>query len=356
MNIPIASAKNSESLIAGLKVGPDPAVVVFFSSPAQPLADVGNALQASFPGAAVLGCTTAGEIVSGCMQSGSMVAMALPHETVSGAAVAVVEDLKNPAAVSAAWKSLCERMGAPLDLASHVGLILVDGLSGAEEAIIEQLGDLTDIPFVGGSAGDDLAFRATLVSANGRAYGHAAVLALLRAPNGYQIIKTQSFRALGKTLTATSVDESTRTVRQFNGLPAARAYAEALGIDASGVAARFMRNPLGLMVGDEPFVRSPQRVLEDGSIVFYCQIREDMELDLLESTDIIADTRKALSGEPRRALLVFNCILRTLDLQQQGRCEAYGALFAGTPSVGFSTYGKAYMGHINQTATMLAFR
>ena len=356
MTIPIASAKNSESLIADLKVSPDPAVVVFFSSPAHSLADVGNALQTSFPGAAVLGCTTAGEIVSGCMQNASIVAMALPRETVGKAETAVVEDLENPAAVSSAWKSLSERMGAPLDLASHAGLILMDGLSGAEEAIIEQLGDLTDIPFVGGSAGDDLAFRATLVSANGRAYEHAAVLALLRVPNGYQIIKTQSFRVLGKALTATSVDESTRTVHRFNGVPAGQAYAAALGIDVSSLSGRFMHNPLGLMVGDEPFVRSPQRVLEDGSIVFYCQIREGMELELLESTDIIGDTRRALHSQPHRALLVFNCILRTLDLQQQNRCEAYGALFAGTPSVGFSTYGEAYMGHINQTATMLAFR
>jgi len=356
MNIAIANAKNAASLIAGLKGSPDPAIVLFFSSPAHSLADVGNALRTSFPRATVLGCTTAGEIVSGCMQSGSMVAMALPRDTVSKAEVSVVEDLKNPAAVSAAWNSLAERMGAPLDLSSHVGLILVDGLSGAEEAIIERLGDLTDIPFVGGSAGDDLAFRATLVSAHGRAYEHAAVLALLRAPKGYQIIKTQSFRALGKTLTATSVDESTRTVRQFDGLAAAEAYAKALGIDIAGVSARFMRNPLGLMVGDEPFVRSPQRVLDDGGIVFYCQIREGMELELLESTDMIGDTKKALSGAPHRALLVFNCILRTLDLQQQGRCPEYGALFADTPSVGFSTYGEAYMGHINQTATMLAFR
>jgi len=356
MNIPIASANNAESFVAGLKANPDPALVVFFSSPAHSLGDVGSALQAAFPRAAVLGCTTAGEIVSGHMQNGSMAGMALPRELVSDAAIAVVEDLKNPAAVSSAWKTLAERMGNPQDLDNHVGLILVDGLSGAEEALIEQLGDLTDIPFVGGSAGDDLAFRATLVSASGRAYGHAAVLALLRVPNGYRIIKTQSFRTLGKTLTATSVDESTRTVRQFNGVPAVRAYAVALGIEPAGLAARFMRNPLALMVGDEPFVRSPQRALEDGSIVFYCQIREGMELELLESTDIIGDTRHAVDGEPHKALLVFNCILRTLDLRNQGRCEAYGALFAGTPSVGFSTYGEAYIGHINQTATMLAFR
>jgi hypothetical protein len=249
-------------------------------------------------------------------------------------------------------------MGAPLselDHDTHVGLIVADGLSGAEEEVMERIRDLTDIPFVGGSAGDDLAFRATLVAANGHTFEHAAVLALLRVPAGYRIIKTQSFRLLGKTLTATEVDEAARTVRRFNDAPAVEAYAQALGIDGDSPASYFMSNPVGLMVGGGLFVRSPQRVLRDGSIVFYSRIREGAELELLESTDIITDTGKALEGS-QRALIVFNCIWRTLQLQEEGQCDAFGALFANTPAVGFSTYGEAYMGHVNQTATMLALR
>jgi hypothetical protein len=287
-----------------------------------------------------------------------MVAMALPPEIVSAAAVSVVEDFRNPSAVATALESLSAQMGAPLselDLDTHVGLILADGMSGSEETIIERIRDSTNIPFVGGSAGDDLAFRATLVAANGGTFEHAAVLALLRVPAGHKIIKTQSFRLLGKVLTATEVDEAARTVHRFNGVPAVEGYAQALGIDTAGVAARFMTNPVGLMAGNELYVRSPQRVLEDGSIVFYSRIRENSELELLESTDIVADTAKALEGS-YRALVVFNCIWRTLQLQEEDRCEAFAALFANTPTVGFSTYGEAYMGHVNQTATMLAFR
>ena len=358
MAIQISSSTEQDALISGLRGNVDPAVVVYFASTCHSLAALSAAMKAAFPRAASIGCTTAGEISSGKMATCSMVAMALPREIVSAAATAVVEDLKSPLAVSAALESLSAQMGGPLselDLDTHVGLILADGMSGAEEAIVERIRDLTDIPLVGGSAGDDLAFRATLVAANGGTFEHAAVLALLRVPAGYRIIKTQSFRLLGKTLTATEVDEANRTVRRFNGVTAAEAYAQALGIDRADVAARFMTNPVGLMVGDELFVRSPQRVLEDGSIVFYSRIREGAELELLESTDIIADTGKALEGS-HRALIVFNCIWRTLQLQEEGQCEAFGALFANTPSVGFSTYGEAYLGHVNQTATMLAFR
>ncbi|MGA9640992.1 MAG: FIST N-terminal domain-containing protein [Terriglobales bacterium] len=357
MAIQISNSTEQDALISGLRGNADPAVVVYFASTCHSLAALSASIKAAFPRAASIGCTTAGEISSGRMTTCSMVAMALPPEFVS-AATAVVEDLKSPLAVSAALESLSAQMGGPLsglDRDTHVGLIVADGLSGAEEAVMERIRDLTDIPFVGGSAGDDLAFHATLVAANGRTYEHAAVLALLRVPAGYRIIKTQSFRLLGKTLTATEVDEAARIVRRFNDVPAVEAYAQALRIDSASVSACFMNNPVGLMVGGELFVRSPQRVLVDGSIVFYSRIREGAELELLESTDILADTRRALEGS-QRALIVFNCIWRTLQLQEEGQCEAFGALFANTPSVGFSTYGEAYMGHVNQTATMLALR
>ena len=107
-------------------------------------------------------------------------------------------------------------------------------------------------------------------------------------------------------------------------------------------------------------MRSPQRA-ENGSIVFYCQIKEDMELELLRATDIVSDTRmavearKAAAGEVR-GLIDFQCILRTLQLRKESRCDEYGAIFQGIPALGFSTYGEAYVGHMNQTSTMLLFR
>jgi len=102
----------------------------------------------------------------------------------------------------------------------------------------------------------------------------------------------------------------------------------------------------------EPFVRSPQRI--DGNKVhFYCSVHEGVELTLLKGMDIVADTGKALSESQYRSLVVFNCILRTLDLKKQGKTDAFGKLFT-KPTIGFSTYGEAYIGHINQTATILA--
>jgi hypothetical protein len=111
------------------------------------------------------------------------------------------------------------------------------------------------------------------------------------------------------------------------------------------------------MVEGEPFVRSPQRV-QDESIIFYCQIREGAQLRILEAADIVAGTRSAVQAQnelrPIAGLIDFDCILRTLELRAEQRCSEYGAIFEKIPTVGFSTYGEEYLGHINQTSTMLA--
>ena len=86
-----------------------------------------------------------------------------------------------------------------------------------------------------------------------------------------------------------------------------------------------------------------------------------MELSILQSTDIIEETGKALQNKLQEmgsacAILNFHCILRTLELEAQNQTSAYGQLFTSIPTIGFSTYGEAYLGHINQTSTMLIFK
>jgi hypothetical protein len=340
-----------------------PRLLVYFASPVLDHAELSARFKAAFPAADCIGCTTAGELVSGQMLKKSVVAMALPVETVAEAAVAVVRDVRSGDALAEAIRSLEATIGHPLrtvDPARYVGLILIDGMSGMEESVMETLGDVTDVVFIGGSAGDDLAFRSTRVSANGESYEHAAVLALLRPARPFEFLKTQSFVNLEKRLTPTKVDEATRTVLEFNGRAAADAYAEALGVPREDLATRFMSNPLGLMTGGRPYVRSPRVVTESGGIAFYCGIREGIELSVLQSTQIVEDTTRALANEcangPVSAIINFHCILRTLELEQEGQTEAYGRVFADVAMVGFSTYGEQFVGHINQTAAMLLIR
>ncbi len=340
-----------------------PRVVICFASTKYDPAALSLALKESFPGACVFGCSTAGEIVSGEMLSDSVVAMFLGSDEVQDAACAIIEDPRSGDAVRRALAQLAAHFGQPLselDFHQHVGLVLADGMSGAEERLLEMIGDGTDLSFVGGSAGDDLRFRGTHTFAEGRAHANAALLCLLRVPRGFDIIKTQSFVGTGKVLTATEVDVAQRKVLRFNGRPALTAYAEALGVSVQDAARQFTKHPVGIMVDGEPFVRSP-RCADGEAIVFYCQIDQDTELEVLRATDIVADTRAAIDAMCAKhgtisALVDFDCILRRLQLNEEQRCAEYGSVFGSIPAIGFSTYGEAWIGHLNQTSTMLVLR
>lgn len=321
-------------------------------------------MQESFPGSTVIGCSSAGEIISGKMLDDSVVAMAFDEEAISDFKIEVIENLQDKGGVKKAFASFEKHFETPMsemDSQKYVGIILVDGLSGAEEGLIETIGDMTNVVFIGGSAGDDLKFAATHLYANGKSYSNAAILALLKPGTEFTFIKTQSFCNLGKTLEVTKADEEKRIVFEFNGKPAAIAYAEAVGTSVEEAAKHFMHNPVGLVIEGEPYVRSPQQIKGNGSMAFYCGVGEGMELSLLESTDIIDDTRSAVKRAIEElgkasGIINFNCILRTLELKQKNLTQEYGDLFSAIPTIGFSTYGEQYIGHINQTATMLVFK
>jgi len=339
-----------------------PRLVIFFAAMKHAPETVSLYMQEAFPGAQVFGCSTAGEITSGQMLSDAIVAMAFSTDMLQDFKIEVVRNLGDPNAIQQAVACFDAHFGQPLsamDPARHVGILLIDGLAGMEETLMETLGDLTNVPFIGGSAGDDLQFSGTYVYANGHAYKNAVLLALLKPSVDFSFVKTQSFRLLGKTLRVSKANESRREVLQFNDRPAIEAYAEAVGVSSDRISQCFMRHPVGLIVQGEPFVRSPQRIQGD-SMYFYCSIKEDMELSLLESTDMLGDTARAIAEAREKlgrisGILDFDCILRTLDLRQQNLTDAYGKLFEGIPTAGFSTYGEQYIGHINQTATMLVF-
>ena len=348
-----------ESRLSGMEA----TFIVFFASPTIDIAELAEAFEKRFPDASVIGCTTAGEIISGEMLKNSVVAMAFDAEALDDFSIGVVENLSSEKRVAEAFALFEQHTGETmmrLDVSKYVGIVLVDGLSNAEEWLIGKIGDLTNVTFIGGSAGDDLKFKSTQVVAGGKAYTDAAVLALLKPKAGFDLVKTESFSAEPIRLTATRVDESSRTVFEFNGEPAVVAYANSLGVPVENASRSFMSHPLGLLIGDEPFVRAPQRI-QGEAMVFYCNIKEGMDLNILDSTDIVRDTRAVVRAKLKEhgsisGLINFHCILRTLELEQRGQMKEYAEIFSDIPTIGFSTYGEAFLGHINQTSTMLVFK
>lgn len=342
-------------------------LLLFFASPIYDLDRMCSLIQETFENSIVLGCSTAGEIANGEMLDQSIVAMAFNTNVIADAKVEVIEELNRNPGVDQVFSSFGQHFDVSpiaMDPARYLGLVLIDGLSMRHEALMDQIGNNTNVYFVGGSAGDDSKYVKTYVCANGRAYIDSAVLVLLKMNENaeFGIIKSQSFKKLAPVLKATKVKPETREVIEFNNQPAILAYAEALGIDSAEDAPNyFMSNPLGLSVGENDiFVRSPLRKIGTNMELF-CNLLEGMEVNLLESTDIIEDTKLALDNKLEEfgsieGIINFNCILRTQELEKKNQLQQYGQLFKDFQTTGFSTYGEEFIGHINQTATMLVFK
>lgn len=362
-----SSSRDAANVLIDKLSAVGPAVVAVFAGHAHDGALITAQLKKAFERAVVIGCTTAGEFTEAQGGLGGVSAVALGGTHIKRASGALAPCGNGTTqGVGSAVRTISSALGIDLrraDPARTVGLVFIDGLNMREEAVNEALGNAAPlVSFVGGSAGDNLEFKRTRVFCNGEEIDDGAVLAVLETTGPFTVSKTCSFRSTGKTLSVTRADAARRTVLEFNGRNAVEAYAQAAGVERGKLDANvFMRKPVGLMIDDKPWIRSPQRVSSDGGLTFYCKIEEGMDVQLMETTDLIADTkasveaaRKQLGGTLSGGL-AFNCILRRLELDAANAHGQFLSCLGGLRVAGFHTYGESWLGHINQTMTALWF-
>lgn len=341
-------------------IGPEPvSALLFFADPAMDFPELAGRLHEAW-GAGSIGCTTAGEIEPTTGHaSGSLVVMAIRSPRLAMRARLF------PDAASFDPERADREISPLLDGGRHpgrFGLLLVDGLSMAEELVAASVAHgMRGVPFVGGSAGDRLDFRRTIVACDGRAAEGAAVLGVVHTDLPFRVFQSHHFDPTETRLVITAADPARRRVMEINGEPAADGYARAVGVPARELTpAVFAAHPVLLMLGGVPFVRSIREVGDDGSLVFFCAIDEGLPLRIASRRCPAAELRSALDairadvGEPG-AVIGFDCILRRLELESRGGMRDVDAALAPVPVVGFSTYGEQFNGlHVNQTLTGVA--
>ncbi len=364
-----SASKDAEAASADLVrqfQGVEPRAVVFFCSHKHDGSKLSAALRRAYPGAEVVGCSTAGEFTQQKGGVESVSALALGPGKIRGAAGGIA---KFEGGVDASVQRALTRMGENLkvdlrkaDPKRYVGVLLIEGLKGREEAANDAVGNVApQLSFVGGSAGDNLEFKETRVFYNGEATADGCAMLLLDAVVPFTITKTCSFQPTGKTFTVTRADVPNRVVYELDGKPVAKVYAEAVGTTPEKLDGNvFMSHPVGLMIDGAPWIRSPQQLLPDGGLKFYCNINQGMEVHLMRSTDLVGDTRAAMERTKKELNgisggLLFNCILRRLELDAKQQHDPFLKSFAGIEGAGFHTYGESWLGHINQTLTALLF-
>jgi len=340
--------------------------VLFFCSPQYDLPRLEEALNACFGDIRLVGCTTAGEITPLGYIDGSITGIGFAEPDFAVISL-LIRDLaefsiaSSPVLVRSALQALNQAAPPDSDGATF-GFLMIDGLSRQEEQVVSAIFNaLERIPLLGGSAGDDLSFRASYVFHDGRFHSGCAVLLLVHTRHPFRIIKTEHFESTGKRMVVTEAISDRRLVLELNAEPAANEYARIVDIPRAELTPLvFAAHPLIVRVGGEYHVRSIQQANEDGSLSFLCAIDEGIVLTAAESGDIVQDLKDFFRNVRReigeiQLVVGCDCILRRLEIERMNVKESISQVLLENKVIGFSTYGEQYNSmHVNQTFTGVA--
>ncbi len=348
----------------------DLALVLVFVSPRYDLPALAAALQRRFPGVLLVGCTSAGEIAPLGYMAGGITGLSLagPDFVVACELIETLQAFNLQDGQEVVGRLLDKPARAVPQTAGGSGreqmfaFTLIDGLSGTEEAVVSALhGALGDIPLFGGSAGDDLRFKRTFILHNGEFRSDCALLVLVSTTRPFRVFKTEHFEATDRKMVVTEADPVRRIVSEIDGEPAAVEYARQVGLKGNDLTPLiFANHPVVVRVGGTSFVRSIQKVNDDGSLTFFCAIDEGIVLTVARGVDLAENLRAQfaqLEADVGRPALVigFDCILRALELDEKNIRNEVGRLMSGHNVIGFSTYGEQFHAmHVNQTFTGVA--
>jgi hypothetical protein len=350
-----------------------PKLAVLFASRDRDHVALNRALRERLPqGTRLIGATTEGEIDNEGMHSGKAVLGALTgdFEVGLGFGQGLSTDAVNAGAT--AVSQACQELGVkPGDLNAHkyVGVVIDDSFQfKKEQFLLGMMEQNQDLILVGGGAGDsanEADKRSALIHVDGEVTNDSVLIALLRTDAPWAALRSHWYHSTGETLRITKVDATCTRALEIDGQPAAKRYAEILGVTVDdlefGKPRGFATRPTALKVGREYFMRSPWKPLPDGSILFANLLEEGSQLEIMKIGDIFESTRTFFVDElPRRVTspqgaLLFHCAGRKWFAASSDQLADLSDTFqVAPPCVGLNVNFEIYCGfHINTTLTTL---
>jgi hypothetical protein len=378
----LGSAQGGDAATVGADVartaiaGPDPRLLVVFSSQAYDLPALLAGIRSVAGDTPVVGCSTAGEIATAGPQDAGVVVVAFGGEGFSVATSMARNSSRGLRAAGAQAASALDR----LEHREHTVLLLLsDGLAGDQQEIVRGAYEVAGaaVPLVGGSAGDDLAMCATNQFFDDEVLRDAVIGVALSSDAPFGIGVRHGWRTVGEPLVVTS--SANAVVHSLNDRPALDVYLERLGAPAAAHTdpAAFtqfaMTHPLGLSRrSGEPQVRFVSGAdFETRSIVCIAEVpqgglawfMEGDEASVLAATDgACTDALDGLAGQTPLGVLAFDCIARRGVLGDEGigrEIRRIAQHVDSAPVAGFYTYGeiartRGLAGFHNQTLVVLA--
>ena len=341
-------------------------VVICFFSPSFEKYNPQKAIARAFPETVCVSASMFGGWCSkGAVETG-ITAMSLSSDEVDEAYVSFQEGVKEEP-VRAAHAAIAElrqkTSGQKINPDEYLGLIFFDGLCLGELIIKEfSMEPALNMAFVGGAAADEMTFTKTLVGEGDRLSEDGLVAVILRMKIPFFFNHYVHYLPTNKTFVITRVEIMQRIAWEINGQPAAEFYARLVGVDDVNKLTTdiFAKNPVGLVLGDSVYVRSPNRIVDGKGIHFYCYIEAGTRVFLLKQGDIIANAEDGLAGVSQflpgiQGSLIINCAQRHLELIEKNKINDFNNVFSKHPMIGFNTYGEELFTHHNQTLTAVFF-
>jgi hypothetical protein len=327
----------------------------------------------------MIGCTTAGEIAGSTSQHAGVALM-----TFGGSAFTIRTGVAGDLGADSAMAG--ERVATALTPdgwrgAHHVVLLLSDGLSGDQQALVTGVYRVTGaaVPLVGGCAGDDLRMVGTHQLIGGPDGDHVVSDSVVgawlgsEAPIGVGV--EHGWTRIGAPMVITSVD-GTR-VLSLDDEPALDVYCRALPVpdaarnDPEAFTRFALSHPLGISRRSQDLVRFVTGADFEARALHLVAPIPPGGLAWVMTGDInsvLAATGRAcdaavgrLGGRPARGILAFDCIARRelLGSSTAGEVATIGERSGGAPVIGFYTYGeiartRGISGFHNQTLVVLA--
>jgi hypothetical protein len=344
---------------------PDACVAVFFCSAEYDLQALSEELAALFGKVRLIGCTTAGEISPVGYMDGAIVGFSLAAPDFAAVAAPLRElpsfSITDGETIVRELRQRLEREATGM-AENDFAFLMIDGLDKCEDLVVSSIySSLGKVPLFGGSSGGAMSFGSSSVYYDGAFLRDCAVLLLVRTRRRFKLFTIDHFLPSDTRMVITEADPRSRVVTEINAEPAGREYARLVGLDVDKLTPMiFATYPVLVRVGGRYYVRSIQKVNEDGSLTFFCAIDKGLVLTVAKGTDIIrnlADQLAAVRAEigPPELLIGCECILRSLELEQKQLKGEAGRLLAEQNIVGFNTFGEQFQAmHVNQTFTAAA--
>lgn len=252
------------------------------------------------------------------------------------------------------------RTADTLDPSRHVGITIVDGTMGLEEAFcIGSAAAAPKIRFVGGCTATEVAStRRASIWVNGEVMSDAGAVILLESDLPFLVVTSAHLLPTGVKTVVTGA--SGRIVTELDGYPAVSRLRDLLAkagetLDTPRPSHTFARYVDGL-----PYLRSMVH-LEGEQIHVASAVEPGHVLRIMKPGDLIGTTRRDLAAACKKvggecaALLAFSCIGRHWEAQSRDLEAELAKVYAAYPTVGFQSFGEqAGMLLVNHTLTGLA--